>query len=55
MDALMHYRQFCRNFIYSTSPWLVWIFLGGGVFIATALCGKHKNITTKRDKEESQA
>ena len=46
MDALMHYRQFCRNFIYSrprklrkiysTSPWLIWIFRGGGV-IATAL------------------
>ena len=40
MDALMHYRQFCTNFIYSrprklrkiysTSPWLVWIFRGGG-------------------------
>ena len=40
MDALMHYRQFCRNFIYSrprklrkiysTSSWLVWIFRGGG-------------------------
>ena len=72
MDALMHYRQFCRNFIYSrprklrkiysTSPWLIWIFRGGGRSLPLRYGVMRKAqkhylllIFMKHDKEKSQA
>ena len=69
MDALMHYRQFCRNFIYSrprklrkiysTSSWFVWIFRGGGGHCHCVMRKAQKYylllMFTKHDKEKSQA